>query len=382
MTSPKRQNNLTPPPADGVAGAASLAGGAGSSLFASMDADAAQNACGPLARRLVDAALWLTVLPDPIDAVVESLFERGDKVAVFGKSKTRKSLFVLQLAFCLTAGRDFLGLTISKRMNVLLIQLEIKATHMHRRLHNMAFALQVKQVEGLTVFNGRGISVDADAIIRLANDTRADVVIVDPIYKLNTGDESAEPMAAVMRMFDAITEATGAAVVYVHHDKKGASGDLDLVDRGSGSGIVGRDYDTAMFLTPHVDGDAVVVEFITRNHPPNDGVVARFEDGCFNVDASAPVQVETSRTQATRRSKGESVAQLVERAVNMMAPGEKILKAEFRSRLESIGVAINKAKEITTLICERPDFEATMTKDFPAKFYIQRLTGGTGRTNA
>ncbi|HAS82590.1 MAG TPA: hypothetical protein DCS43_07955, partial [Verrucomicrobia bacterium] len=334
--------------------------------------------------RLVDAMSWLAVAPEPVDPVVESLFEKGDKIAVFGKSKTRKSFFVLQLAFSLVAGRDFIGMAIPTRRRVLLIQLEIKPSHMHRRCRAMAYALGVEHIEGLHIFNGRGANLTEGAIIRLARDTQADVVIVDPIYKLGTLDESSEPMAAVMRMFDQVIEATGASLIYVHHDKKGSSGDLDLVDRGSGSGIVGRDYDSAMFLTPHVDGKAVVIEYITRNHPPQGGTVARFEDGCFNVDGMAPVQVETSRSQATRRSKGETVQQLVERAIEMMTPGEKILKAEFRSRLESSGVAINKAKEITTIICERPDFESTIAKGFPAKYYIERLTAsttGTGGTN-
>jgi hypothetical protein len=371
----KRQNNFPPLPAEGSAGAGPDAGGVGASLTDAIDADAIDTGCGPFADRLVDAAFWLSILPDAIDAVVDSLFERGDKVAVFGKSKTRKSFFVLQLAFCLATGQDFLGLTIGKRRTVLLIQLEIKAGHMHRRIRNMAYALHVTQVQGLHILNGRGIVVDAESIIGLTKRLGADVVIVDPIYKLNTGDESAEPMAAVMQMFDTITEATGATVVYVHHDKKGASGDLDLVDRGSGSGIVGRDYDTAMFLTPHVDGDAVVVEFITRNHPPQEGVVARFEDGCFNVDTTAQVQVETSRTQATRRSKGESLAQLADRASEMIDIGDSIQADSFRLKLQDqFNIGQHKARDVIKLVCDKDEFGSERTKTFPSHNLIKRVS--------
>jgi hypothetical protein len=329
----------------------------------------------PNAGRMVDAGYWLTIMPAIVDAVIEGLFERGDKVAVIGKSKTRKSFLVLQLAFCLVLGIPFMGFCVGRRRRVLLIQLEIKADHMHRRVRNMAHALHVNSVDGLYIYNGRGAAIDQDAIIRWGLETKADVIIIDPIYKLAPSDESVEPMAAILRMFDAITEATGATVVYVHHDKKGASGDLDLVDRGSGSGVTGRDYDTGMFLTPHVDGEGVVVEFITRNHPPRGGVVARFEDGCFVVDDAATPQVETSRTHAVRRSKGASFAELADKAEDMFDVGETMQADQLRVRLQDqFGIGQHKARDVIRMLCERDGFETERTKEFQSKKIIKRVS--------
>lgn len=371
MNTTRTTKQFNPPLADTVGGASVDAGG-GVSLFSALDADALNT---ELDGRLVDAGFWLSVLPEAIDAIVDGLFERGDKVAVFGKSKTRKSFFVLQLAFSMAMGCNFLGLAIGKRRRVLLIQLEIKANHQHRRTRNMAYAMQVQHIDGFHVLNGRGLVITKEMIIRLARQIGADVTIIDPIYKLNTGDESAEPLAAIMAMFDAITEATGATVIYVHHDKKGASGDLDLVDRGSGSGIVGRDYDAAFFLTPHADGGNVVVEFITRNHPPMDGIVARFEEGCFVQDESAVAQVETSATQRNRRAKGATLAQLADQAGEMLDVGDEMQVEAFRRKVQDqFTVGQHKARDIINTLTERDGFTTERTKGFPSKVIVRRTS--------
>lgn len=49
--------------------------------------------------------------------------------------------------------------------------------------------------------------------------------MIDPIYKVITGDEnSASEMANFCNQFDKIAEATGASVIYAHHHSKGAQG--------------------------------------------------------------------------------------------------------------------------------------------------------------
>lgn len=379
-TQPNHKNNLPQTVATASSGLAAAGNGAGLSLFSALDKDALQAEFDGL---LVNAESLLTTTPPPSDPVVEGFFDTGDKVALFAKSKQRKSFATLQLAMAIAAGRDDLGFVIPKERVVLTCQLEIKPDHNHRRVIRMAEAVMLDArafSDRLTIMNGRGKSITMDKIIEAAKLTQAEVVIIDPVYKLGVGDESIEFWADVLAGFDRLVEETGAALLFVHHDKKGTSGDQQLVDRGSGSGIVGRDYDAAIFLTPSADGDSTVMETITRNYPPRDPVVIRWTDGCFEVDSNAVAQVETSASARNRRAKGPTTEKLVEQAVELMKPGEKILKAEFRSRLDGLGVAINKAKEITTLICERDDFEATTTKDFPAKYYIQRLTGRTGRT--
>ena len=74
-----------------------------------------------------------------------------------------------------------------------------------------------------------------------------DVIIIDPIYKVITGDEnSASDMAAFCNQFDKICNETGCSVIYCHHHSKGAQGMKRAIDRASGSGVFARDPDAQL----------------------------------------------------------------------------------------------------------------------------------------
>ena len=74
-----------------------------------------------------------------------------------------------------------------------------------------------------------------------------DAIIIDPIYKVITGDEnSASDMAAFCNQFDKICNETGCSVIYCHHHSKGAQGMKRAIDRASGSGVFARDPDAQL----------------------------------------------------------------------------------------------------------------------------------------
>ena len=105
------------------------------------------------------------------------------------------------------------------------------------------------------VWNLRGHAVPLDKLVpRLlhrASGRGYALVIIDPIYKVITGDEnSASEMAAFCNQFDRICSALGAAVVYCHHHSKGQQGAKRTMDRASGSGVFARDPDAMLDLAP------------------------------------------------------------------------------------------------------------------------------------
>jgi hypothetical protein len=330
----------------------------------------------PLDGRLVQSGTWVDLPPPPVDPIVEGVIDTGDKGGLFGKSKTMKSFQAAQLAISVATGRSYLGMRVPRARRVLLVQLEIKASHMHRRIRNMAYAMQLtsEDMANLYVFNGRGMAIDCNLIIALAKQTGAELIIIDPLYKLDTQDEGVQALAMILREFDRVIEETGATVVYVHHDKKGSSGDLDLVDRGSGSGIIGRDYDTGIFLTPHQNEDAIVIEFVTRNYAPREGLVCKWDDGCFVVDESAAAVVETSATQRNRRAKGATNSEHAERAADMIDIGEEMPADTLRIHLQdTFGIGQHKARDVIRLLCDRDGFESERTKTFPSQLIIRRV---------
>ena len=74
-------------------------------------------------------------------------------------------------------------------------------------------------------------------------------VIIDPIYKVLTGDEnSADQMAHFTNQFDKVATELGCSVIYCHHHSKGSQGNKKSMDRASGSGVFARDPDALIDL--------------------------------------------------------------------------------------------------------------------------------------
>ena len=87
----------------------------------------------------------------------------------------------------------------------------------------------------------------APKLIRRAAKKNYIAIIIDPIYKVITGDEnSADQMAKFCNQFDKVCTELGCAVIYCHHHSKGRQGDKRSMDRASGSGVFARDPDALL----------------------------------------------------------------------------------------------------------------------------------------
>ena len=305
--------------------------------------------------RLVGADTLLSTPVPPADPMLEGVFDLGDKVALLGSSKSRKSFYFIQLALCLATGRDFLGMRIPHRRRVLFVNLELKDAHFHRRLARMARGLGIvaRELHGqFFVFNARGLAIPASKMLGIvqgmleANGT--EIVFLDPLYKLAEGDEnSARDMKPVLAGFDRLATETGAAVAYSHHDAKGSPGDRNIRDRGAGSNVIGRDYDAAVTLTPHrFEEGAVVVEFLCRNYKSPDRLAVRFdEEFCVFRPATDLVPEGVTSKPPREQQNGEKWRDHFEAAVTL-ALEQAWLKGEFTAalakRFELSGVQVEK----------------------------------------
>jgi RecA-family ATPase len=88
-------------------------------------------------------------------------------------------------------------------------------------------------------------------LIRRFKDSGVEAVILDPIYKVITGDENdATEMSQFCSYFDRVCLEMGVAMIYCHHHSKGASAKyVKAADRSSGSGVFARDPDAILDLT-------------------------------------------------------------------------------------------------------------------------------------
>lgn len=190
------------------------------------------------------------------EELIEGILRCGHKMLISGPSKAGKSFALMELCIAIAEGKSWLGFP-CKKGRVLYVNLEIDPASCIMRFMKIYEALgwQKKHMDDIIVWNLRGHAVPLDKLvpklIRRIHDQHFDAIIVDPIYKVITGDENnASDMALFCNQFDKICTSTGCATIYCHHHSKGAQGAKKAMDRASGSGVFARDPDAQLDLTP------------------------------------------------------------------------------------------------------------------------------------
>ncbi len=206
--------------------------------------------------------------PLPIaPALIEGLIRKRHKLLITGPSKSGKSFLLIELAICLAEGIPFMGFNCMKS-KVVYINLEIDRASVNARfidIYNAKGIIEPKKENAVIGINIRGKveSIDklVDDLIIQFEGRGIDVIIIDPIYKVMSGDENnASEMAQFCNYFDVISDRLNVTVIYAHHHSKGAQGSKNVMDRASGSGVFARDPDGILDLT-ELDMDEQFREF-------------------------------------------------------------------------------------------------------------------------
>lgn len=191
-------------------------------------------------------------LPPLAPELIKGVLREGHKMLIVGPSKAGKSFDLIELSIAIAEGKKWHGRDCSKG-RVLYVNLELdRASCLHRfkDVYN-ALGWPPTNKRDITIWNLRGRSETMDKLapklIRRAKDRHFKAVIIDPIYKVITGDEnSADQMAKFCNQFDKICTELGTATIYCHHHSKGAQGGKKSMDRASGSGVFARDPDALL----------------------------------------------------------------------------------------------------------------------------------------
>ena len=203
-------------------------------------------------------------LPPLADPLIAGVLRQGHKMLLAGPSKAGKSFALIELCICIAEGRPWLGRFGCARGKVLYINLELDRASCLHRFKDVYTALDIPpdHVGSIDLWNLRGASVPMDKLapklIRRAAKKDYIAIVLDPIYKVITGDEnSADQMAKFCNQFDLVCRELGCAVIYCHHHSKGAQGGKRSMDRASGSGVFARDPDAMLDMTELTPTDAI-----------------------------------------------------------------------------------------------------------------------------
>lgn len=288
--------------------------------------------------------------------LIGGVLREGCKMIITGESKAGKTCLSQNLAVCIAEGREWLGKFPCEQGKVLYINLEVEAASLSLRFRSIYSAMGIKPTnkgaENIVQWNLRGYAAPMDKlapkIIRRCRNTGPyKAIILDPLYKVQQGDEnSAEAIIRFTNALDNIAHETGAAVIYDHHHPKGAIGDRKAIDRGAGSGVFSRDADAICdlsFLSPSKELKELIgtqmasgekpmqIEFVLRDFKDIEPIPIWFKFPLHFVDAAGLLQgapVEGSREDNLNQSP------------NRTTPGERktVLDGLYRA-CESDGIA-------------------------------------------
>ena len=194
-------------------------------------------------------------MPELAAPLINGVLRQGHKMMLAGPSKAGKSLALMELCIAIAEGAEWMGFKCAQG-RVLYVNLEIdRASCMHRFVDlYSAMKYEKAYLSNIHVWSLRGNSVPMDKLapmlIRRARKIDPVAVIIDPIYKIVTGDEnSASDMAKFTNQFDKVAAAVGCSVIVCHHHSKGFQGAKKSMDRLSGSGVFARDPDTLIDMS-------------------------------------------------------------------------------------------------------------------------------------
>lgn len=133
--------------------------------------------------------------PQPPEELITGILRRGHKMLISGSLKAGKSFLLMELCISLAEGKPWLGF-LCKKSRVLYVNLEIDAASCYQRFLKIYDALKLPKLysRDIAIWNLRGNAVPLDKLVpklvRRVRDQHFDAIIIDPIYKVITGDEN------------------------------------------------------------------------------------------------------------------------------------------------------------------------------------------------
>ncbi len=192
-------------------------------------------------------------MPALAEPLIDGILRKGHKMLLAGPSKAGKSFALIELAIAIAEGVKWLDTFQCAQGRVLYVNLELDRPSCLHRFHDVyaALGLAPNHLNDIVLWNLRGHAIPMDRLapklIARAKELRLAAVIIDPIYKVLTGDEnSADQMTRFCNQFDKICTELGCSTIYCHHHSKGMQGFKKSMDRASGSGVFARDPDAML----------------------------------------------------------------------------------------------------------------------------------------
>lgn len=221
--------------------------------------------------------------------IIDGILNQGAKMTLGGSSKAGKTWLLMDLAFSIATGREWIGFKAHKG-EVLYVNLEIQEQFFRKRGISIKHAKGIpnyEKIPNLKVWTLRGHFLTAESfknsILEEIGGERYDVIIVDPLYKILNGSDAnaAGAMQVILSELEQIAMRANAALIYADHFSKGNQANKASIDRISGSGVNARDPDVIATFTEHKEPECLTLQWTLRNFKPVPSIVVSKESEGF-----------------------------------------------------------------------------------------------------
>ena len=319
-------------------------------------------------------AVW-NDLPPLSPSLIDGVLRKGHKMMLAGPSKAGKSFALIELAIAIAEGRQWLNWYCSQG-RVLYVNLELDRPSCLHRFKDVYDALgyPAHNLASIDIWELRGKSIPMDKLapklIRRAAKKNYTAIIIDPIYKIITGDEnSADQMAHFCNQFDKVCTELNCAVIYCHHHSKGAQGSKRSMDRASGSGVFARDADALLDMIQlntsdqvGLPGTAWRIEGTLREFKPFRPLNVWFEYPIHRLDDSGELDKLTpdcdkapwQKSQEIRTKRKESKKAQLESAYNTCLINGKVTVSDLANYMDMAEKTVRRyVNELDNFIIEK-----------------------------
>jgi hypothetical protein len=224
--------------------------------------------------------------------VVAALLDSSSRMVFGGGSKTFKTWAMSDLALSIAAGVPWLIFR-CVQSQVLYVNFELKPYYARERFKAIRLAKGIpKPPEALAIWNlrdqniARQLGTFRDQTIEFIKDNGIAVLFLDPFYKL-LGDHDerlSSELIPVLNVFEDISRQSDTSIITACHYTKGNQAAKEPLDRVSGGGALNRHPDSLIMLTKHKQEGAFVIDTITRDFPPLEPFVVRWEYPLLCID--------------------------------------------------------------------------------------------------
>lgn len=294
-------------------------------------------------------------------ALIDGFLRETEVANIIAPPKSGKSWLVMDMALCIATGSKWLGMTCTQG-HVLMVDNELHPQTLGTRLRKVADAsglIPDDYAGRLSTWSVRGQNVDlgtfAPRLIEHAKKCGAKLIVLDALYRFlpkGSDENSNSDATALYNLLDSIAEATGSAIICIHHASKGSQAGKAVTDVGAGAGAMSRAADSHAIMRALEEPDTVAFEAVCRSWPSVPPMGLRREFPRWKLDLSVDITAEKGRPKEKEKKRGNVNVTPQEFADRYVGSIPRI-RDEIMYEAEKDGMSATRADQVMAIALSR-----------------------------